>query len=84
MMRDAILVPGGFGERGFEGKVMAIRHARENNIPYLGICFGMQAAVVELHVMYVVLKMPTALKSTLIPRAGHRSDYRMAGCFRFR
>jgi CTP synthase len=43
----AILVPGGFGERGFEGKVMAIRHARENNIPYLGICFGMQAAVVE-------------------------------------
>jgi CTP synthase len=44
---DAILVPGGFGERGFEGKVMAIRHARENNIPYLGICFGMQAAVVE-------------------------------------
>ena len=44
---DAILVPGGFGERGFEGKVMAIRHARENDIPYLGICFGMQAAVVE-------------------------------------
>jgi CTP synthase len=44
---DAILVPGGFGERGFEGKVAAIRHARENNIPYLGICFGMQAAVVE-------------------------------------
>lgn len=44
---DAILVPGGFGERGFEGKVMAIRYARENRIPYLGICFGMQAAVVE-------------------------------------
>ncbi len=44
---DAILVPGGFGERGFEGKVMAIRYARENNIPYLGICYGMQAAVVE-------------------------------------
>ncbi len=44
---DAILVPGGFGERGFEGKVNAIRHARENNIPYLGICYGMQAAVVE-------------------------------------
>ena len=44
---DAILVPGGFGARGFEGKVMAIRYARENNIPYLGICFGMQAAVVE-------------------------------------
>jgi CTP synthase len=44
---DAILVPGGFGERGFEGKVAAIRYARENNVPYLGICFGMQAAVVE-------------------------------------
>ena len=44
---DAILVPGGFGERGFEGKVMAIQHARENKIPYLGICFGKQAAVVE-------------------------------------
>jgi CTP synthase len=44
---DAILVPGGFGERGFEGKVNAIRHARENDIPYLGICYGMQAAAVE-------------------------------------
>lgn len=44
---DAILVPGGFGERGFEGKVTTIRHARESGIPYLGICFGMQAAVVE-------------------------------------
>ena len=44
---DAILVPGGFGERGFEGKVNAIRHARENGIPYLGICYGMQAAAVE-------------------------------------
>jgi CTP synthase len=44
---DAILVPGGFGERGFEGKVNAIRYARENGIPYLGICYGMQAASVE-------------------------------------
>ncbi|MEJ2383903.1 MAG: CTP synthase [Xanthomonadales bacterium] len=44
---DAILVPGGFGERGFEGKVNAIRHAREQGIPYLGICYGMQAAAVE-------------------------------------
>jgi CTP synthase len=44
---DAILVPGGFGERGFEGKVDAIRYARENAIPYLGICYGMQAAAVE-------------------------------------
>jgi CTP synthase len=44
---DAILVPGGFGERGFEGKVNAIHYARENRIPYLGICYGLQAAVVE-------------------------------------
>ncbi len=44
---DAILVPGGFGERGFEGKIAAVRHARESGIPYLGICFGMHSAVVE-------------------------------------
>jgi CTP synthase len=44
---DAILVPGGFGDRGFEGKVLTARHARENGIPYFGICYGMQAAVVE-------------------------------------
>ena len=43
----AILVPGGFGSRGIEGKMMAIRYARENGIPYLGICLGMQLAVVE-------------------------------------
>ena len=44
---DAILVPGGFGERGIEGKIEAVRYARENNIPYLGICLGMQVAVIE-------------------------------------
>lgn len=44
---DAILVPGGFGERGTEGKMKAIRYARENNVPYLGICLGMQLAVIE-------------------------------------
>ncbi len=44
---DAVLVPGGFGERGIEGKVKAIRHARENGVPFLGICLGMQLAVVE-------------------------------------
>jgi CTP synthase len=44
---DAILVPGGFGERGVEGKIQAIRYARENRIPYLGICLGMQLAVIE-------------------------------------
>ncbi|MBU4611403.1 CTP synthase [Achromobacter sp. GG226] len=44
---DAILVPGGFGKRGTEGKMQAIRYARENGVPYLGICLGMQLAVVE-------------------------------------
>ena len=44
---DAILVPGGFGARGIEGKIHAVKVARENNIPYLGICLGMQIAVIE-------------------------------------
>jgi CTP synthase len=42
-----VLVPGGFGERGSEGKILSIKYARENNIPFLGICFGMQMAVIE-------------------------------------
>ncbi len=44
---SAILVPGGFGERGVEGKIAAVKYARENKIPYLGICLGMQVAVIE-------------------------------------
>jgi CTP synthase len=44
---DAILVPGGFGERGVEGKIATVKFARENKIPYLGICLGMQVAVIE-------------------------------------
>ncbi|MFC3913187.1 CTP synthase [Pseudaeromonas sharmana] len=44
---DAILVPGGFGERGVEGKILAAQYARENKIPYLGICLGMQVAMIE-------------------------------------
>ncbi len=42
-----MLVPGGFGDRGIEGKITAIRYARENKVPFLGICLGMQMAVVE-------------------------------------
>ncbi len=45
---DGILVPGGFGDRGIEGKIRAIRFARENQIPYLGLCLGMQLAVIEI------------------------------------
>ena len=44
---DGILVPGGFGDRGFEGKVQSAKHAREQGVPYFGICYGMQAAVVD-------------------------------------
>lgn len=44
---DGILIPGGFGPRGTEGKIMAISYARENNVPFLGICFGFQMAIVE-------------------------------------
>jgi CTP synthase len=44
---DGILVPGGFGDRGIEGKISAVRYARENKVPFLGICLGMQMAVIE-------------------------------------
>ncbi len=45
--KDAILVPGGFGQRGFEGKICAAGYARRNNVPYLGICYGLHAAIIE-------------------------------------
>jgi CTP synthase len=44
---DAILVPGGFGKRGIEGKIVAAQYAREHTLPYLGICLGMQVATIE-------------------------------------
>jgi len=44
---DGMIIPGGFGDRGIEGKIIACRYARENNVPYLGICLGMQIAVIE-------------------------------------
>ena len=44
---DGIVVPGGFGNRGVEGKIRAVQYARENNVPYLGLCLGMQCAVME-------------------------------------
>lgn len=53
---DAILIPGGFGYRGVEGKIMAARYARENNIPYLGICLGMQVALMEFARNVVVME----------------------------
>ncbi|HSH35158.1 CTP synthase, partial [Schnuerera sp.] len=53
---DGILVPGGFGERGIDGKISAVKYARENKIPYLGICLGMQLTVVEFARNVVGLK----------------------------
>lgn len=44
---DGILIPGGFGDRGVQGKILAAKYARENRIPFLGICLGMQIAVIE-------------------------------------
>ena len=44
---DGVIVPGGFGERGIEGKIKAITYCRENKVPYLGICLGMQLAIIE-------------------------------------
>ncbi len=65
---DAILVPGGFGDRGIEGKIQAIRFARENHIPYLGICLGMQLAIIEYARNVLALK---GANSTEFDRATH-------------
>lgn len=64
---DAILVPGGFGERGIEGKMAAIKYARENNIPFLGICLGLQVAVIEF--ARNVANLPKADSEELNPQA---------------
>ncbi len=68
MLKDAdgILVPGGFGDRGVEGKILAIQYARENKVPFLGICLGMQMAVVEF--ARNVLKLEKAHSSELDPQ----------------
>ncbi|NBI06223.1 CTP synthase [Senegalia massiliensis] len=62
---DGILVPGGFGDRGIEGKICAIKYARENKVPFLGICLGMQMAVVEF--ARNVLGLSDAHSSELLP-----------------
>ncbi|MDX1611580.1 MAG: CTP synthase, partial [Candidatus Thermoplasmatota archaeon] len=69
---DGILVPGGFGSRGTEGKMHAIRYARENNIPFLGICYGFQLAVVEF--CRSVLDLDDATSAELIDELGIESD----------
>ncbi len=66
---DGILVPGGFGQRGTEGKMLAIRYARENNVPFLGICLGMQLAVIEF--ARHVAELDGATSSEFDERAEH-------------
>lgn len=64
-----ILVPGGFGDRGIEGKIQAIKYARENNVPFLGICLGMQCAVIEF--ARNVLGLDKANSSEFDPKTPH-------------
>lgn len=59
---DGILVPGGFGERGTEGKIAAIKYARENNVPFFGICLGMQLAMIEFARNIAGLKNATSME----------------------
>ncbi|EIC29207.1 MULTISPECIES: CTP synthase [Methylomicrobium] len=66
---DAILVPGGFGERGVEGKIATVKYARENKIPYLGICLGMQVAVIEF--ARDVAKLEGAHSTEFLPKSPH-------------
>ncbi|MDN4071553.1 MULTISPECIES: CTP synthase [Fictibacillus] len=66
---DGILVPGGFGDRGVEGKILAIQYARENKVPYLGICLGMQLASVEF--ARNVLGMEGAHSTELLPSTSY-------------
>lgn len=66
---DGLLVAPGFGERGLEGKILAARYARENNVPYLGICLGMQMAVIEF--ARNVLDLPDANTAELRPDCEH-------------
>jgi CTP synthase len=64
-----VLVPGGFGERGIEGKIKAAQYARENNVPYLGLCLGMQIATIEF--ARNVLKLPGAHSTEFDPNTPH-------------
>ena len=64
-----ILVPGGFGERGIEGKILAAKYARENKIPYLGLCLGMQIATIEF--ARNVLKLDKAHSTEFDPNTPH-------------
>jgi CTP synthase len=72
---DGILVPGGFGKRGIEGMLNAIRYARENRVPYFGICLGMQTACIEY--ARNVCKLNGANSSEFDPATAHRVIYKL-------
>jgi CTP synthase len=72
---DGILVPGGFGKRGIEGMLNAIRYARENQVPYFGICLGMQTACIEY--ARNVCKLSDANSSEFDPATAHRVIYKL-------
>jgi CTP synthase len=72
---DGILVPGGFGKRGIEGMLNGIRYARENKVPYFGICLGMQTACIEF--ARNVCKLPEANSSEFDPATAHRVIYKL-------
>ena len=78
---SAILVPGGFGQRGTDGKIAAIKYARENDIPFLGICYGMQMAVIETmqHVAGVKNAYTTELRSNCEPVVGLMTEWEKDG-----
>ncbi|KTD16959.1 CTP synthase [Legionella jordanis] len=78
---DALLIPGGFGERGIEGKIRAIQYAREHNVPFLGICLGMQTAVIEFARNVVGLERANSTefdKNTAYPVIGLISEWMAA------
>lgn len=76
---DAVLVPGGFGNRGIEGKILAIQHARKNNIPFFGICLGLQCAVIEF--ARNVANIPDANSEEFNPFAENKVIYLMTEWF---
>ncbi len=79
---QGILVPGGFGYRGVEGKIAAIKYARENNVPFFGICLGMQAAVIEF--ARHVAGLPDANSEEFEPNAKDKLIYLMTEWYDFR
>ncbi|RAP31512.1 CTP synthase [Candidatus Marinamargulisbacteria bacterium SCGC AG-343-D04] len=82
---DGILVPGGFGDRGIEGKILASKYARENNIPYLGLCLGMHVAIIDFarHVLHLENAHSSEFKSTtsnpVIDILPHQKDIKEKG-----